>query len=147
MRHGEASFIADSDQARALTEKGKKQAFTQGIKLQVAHWQFDHILVSPYLRAQQTFEQINAAFQGILVDKIETWQEITPYGNASAVSDYLRVLATQNKQSILLISHLPLVSDIVFKLAQSYSVSFHPATIAEICYQNDLGQLVSVYNA
>ncbi|MCW9714750.1 phosphohistidine phosphatase SixA [Avibacterium sp. 21-594] len=132
MRHGEAQTIAPSDSARPLTENGKQQSYQQGQWLHSINAEFDKVLVSPYLRAQQTFEQVNLAFQNQLQTKLETWDGITPYGDAGLVRDYLTVLAQDGVESLLIISHLPLVGDIVRELCGRNPANFYPAVIVEI---------------
>lgn len=132
MRHGEAQTIAPSDSARPLTENGKQQSYQQGQWLHSINAEFDKVLVSPYLRAQQTFEQVNLAFQNQLQAKLETWDGITPYGDAGLVRDYLTVLAQDGVETLLIISHLPLVGDIVRELCGRNPANFYPATLVEI---------------
>ena len=83
MRHGEAEVIANSDKSRRLTAYGIKQAFTQGqwLRKQLELATPDRIIISPYVRAQETFEQVNQAFNGELSSKIEIWDGVTPYGD------------------------------------------------------------------
>lgn len=141
MRHGEAEVMAKSDQARHLTAYGAKQAFSQG------HWlktylkstallsELTHVIVSPYVRAQETFEQVKAAFEDDFSAKVETWEGITPYGNAETVADYLSVLKEEGVKGVLLISHLPLVGEIVAELyGKRNPVSFYPATITQLAW-------------
>ncbi|MCW9733961.1 phosphohistidine phosphatase SixA [Avibacterium sp. 20-15] len=132
MRHGEAQTIAPSDSARPLTEKGKQQAYQQGQWLHSMNIQLDKVLVSPYLRAQQTFEQVNLAYQNQLQTKCETWEGITPYGDAGLVRDYLNVLLEDGVKTLLIISHLPLVGDIVRELCGRNPANFYPATLVEV---------------
>ena len=105
MRHGEAEVMAKTDKARRLTEYGKKQAFAQGLWLakQLNSTALERVLVSPYQRAQETFEQVNRAFAGELSSLQEIWEGITPYGNAESVADYLSVLENEGMKNILLI--------------------------------------------
>lgn len=108
MRHGEAEHYAPSDAERALTDRGRSASFAvanacreQGIK------QFDKVLVSPYLRAQQTWQEISSLFDA---KSIETSDDITPYGDSEQVADYVNALIElEQLDSILLVSHLPLV--------------------------------------
>ena len=108
MRHGEAEVVASSDEARHLTEYGRKQSISQGqwlkTHLNSTALSVQKVIVSPYVRAQETFELVNAALDNILND-VETWSGITPYGNATLVADYLSVLQEQGVESILLVSH------------------------------------------
>lgn len=147
MRHGEAQMIASSDKARELTEQGNKQATAQGIWLKSFVLSFDKVLVSPYMRAKQTFEQINQVFDNNLDHKSEVWDAITPYGNAELVSDYLATLEDEGIQNILIISHLPLVGEIVAEFCGKNAVSFYPATIAEIDWDTEKGTLIQIKNA
>lgn len=131
MRHGEAEMIANSDRERRLTLRGQRQASAQGTLLR-QQVNFDKVLVSPYVRAQETFQQVNEVYEGKLQEKMETWAGITPNGQAETVVDYLNLLSQQNVYSVLIISHLPLVGDIIGVLGLKHLVKFYPATFAEI---------------
>lgn len=146
MRHGEAEMIANSDRERRLTLRGQQQANAQGLllKQQII---FDKVLVSPYVRAQETFQQVNEAYGGALQEKMETWAGITPSGQAATVVDYLALLAQQNVQSVLIISHLPLVGDIIGALGLKHLVKFYPATFAEVEWNQQMGTLLQSKDA
>lgn len=144
MRHGEAQAFANSDQERCLTERGKRQVYEQGMWLKSVQDVMDKVLVSPYLRAQQSFEQVNLAYQNQLKNKLETWNGITPYGDANLVLDYLNVLSEENTQAVLIISHLPLVGDIVRTLCGRNSVSFYPSTIVQIEKNSAMGIVTKI---
>ncbi len=110
MRHGEAGNIAPSDAERELTPKGELQS------LNMAKWlsnqlesKIDYVLVSPYIRAQQTWDvvkhELNFDHQNV-----EVCKDITPYGQSELVIEYINALAAMKSlQTILVISHLPLV--------------------------------------
>ncbi|MDN3610626.1 phosphohistidine phosphatase SixA [Vibrio ostreicida] len=108
MRHGEAEHYAESDAQRSLTERGQKnsvQVVQECVK--TGHSQFDCVLVSPYLRAQQTWQAVSHLFSA---KKILTCDDITPYGESSHVANYVEAIAEVDKlTSVLLVSHLPLV--------------------------------------
>ncbi|MDR9825950.1 phosphohistidine phosphatase SixA [Vibrio sp. FNV 38] len=109
MRHGEAEMFASSDSERQLTAKGVDANLAAADKL-IAHGitQLDKVLVSPYVRAQQTWDNIGHKFDA---DSVETYEDITPYGDADDVLEYVCAVAgLENLQSIMLVSHLPLVS-------------------------------------
>ncbi|OOF66771.1 phosphohistidine phosphatase SixA [Rodentibacter sp. Ppn85] len=148
MRHGEAEVMAKADKERCLTEYGRKQAFVQGEWLKnttkSTALSFNCILVSPYQRALDTFEQVNLAFDSALQPNLEIWEGITPYGSAELVVDYLSVLEKKGIETILIISHLPLVGEIVAELyGKRNPISFYPATIAQIDWKNGKGQIMS----
>lgn len=147
MRHGEAQVTATSDKARCLNEKGHQQALLQGTRFKSTALSFDKVLVSPYLRALETFEDINQAYEGKLTDVQEIWEGITPYGNADTVMNYLSILAEQQVHSLLIVSHLPLVGEIVSALCGRNPISFYPATVAVIDWTGDTASITEVLKA
>ena len=145
MRHGEAEVVASSDEARHLTDYGRKQSISQGqwlkTHLNSTALSIQKVIVSPYVRAQETFELVNSVLDNILND-IETWSGITPYGNATLVADYLSVLQEQGVESVLLVSHLPLVGSVVSELYGKLNpISFYPSTIVEIDWNGEKGMI------
>ncbi|WP_439257548.1 phosphohistidine phosphatase SixA [Lonepinella sp. BR2271] len=142
MRHGEAEMFAKSDKERTLTEFGQQSAASQAHWLKSTALQLDKVLVSPYTRAKQTFDYINQAFDDQLSDCAEVWDAITPNGKAELVVDYLSVLFDQDINQVLLVSHLPLVGEIVAELCGKNNVSFLPATIAEIDWDGEIGHII-----
>ena len=145
MRHGEAEVVASSDETRRLTYYGRKQSISQGLWLKThlnsTALSIQKVIVSPYVRAQETFELVNSALDNILND-VETWSGITPYGNATLVADYLSVLQEQGIESVLLVSHLPLVGSIVSELyGKRNPISFYPSTIVQIDWNGEKGTI------
>ncbi|MBB6055395.1 MAG: phosphohistidine phosphatase SixA [Gammaproteobacteria bacterium] len=108
MRHGEAAHEAGRDDLRPLTDKGRKQS------VKMAEWvaaelpRLDRVLVSPFLRAQQTWEAVRPYLP--TPAQVEEIHDLVPYGRAEVVTDYLRAL---DDDYVLIISHLPLVGYIV----------------------------------
>ena len=137
MRHGEAELMANSDKARHLNTNGREQSRLQGMWLKSTALEFDKVLVSPYTRALETFDEINQVFEQQLSDKLEVWEGITPYGDFGLVSSYVALLEKEGHHNLLLISHLPLVGDIVKELCGRNPASFYPATIVDIHWNND----------
>ncbi|QIM68552.1 phosphohistidine phosphatase SixA [Basfia succiniciproducens] len=145
MRHGEAEMLAKSDKARHLTENGKNQALQQGLWLKSNNINLDLVIVSPYARAIETLDQINQAYDNNLTDKTEIWDGLTPYGDAEMISDYLATIAEeQPEMSILLVSHLPLVGEIVAELCGKNPISYHAATIAQIEWDTEKGVIEQI---
>ncbi|WP_407331030.1 phosphohistidine phosphatase SixA [Enterovibrio sp. 27052020O] len=110
MRHGEAQTFAASDEERPLTDRGEQQSveMARWLKQQLPEGRLDLVLVSPYLRAQQTWEACQAVLPS--AQKVLIEDGITPYGDSEHVASYLRALVSvDNPLSILLVSHLPLV--------------------------------------
>lgn len=108
MRHGEAEHFAQSDEQRELTDRGRSASLAVARACaEKGCTHFDRVLVSPYIRAQQTWQEISQCFT---TDHVETCPDITPYGDSEHVADYVSALIDQhNLQSVLIVSHLPLV--------------------------------------
>ena len=136
MRHGEAEHFANTDAERALTKRGKKLslAVAQAAAEQgVTH--FDKVLVSPYLRAQETWLEISEVFSG---NKVETSEDITPYGVSDQVFDYTIAMAeVENLESVLFVSHLPLVGYLTAEFATGMTPPMFP-TSGLVCIDFDL---------
>ena len=74
MRHGEAEHFADADAARQLTPRGRveSEAVARACKEQ-GFAQFDKVLVSPYIRAQQTWQEISEYFLVVKHAVVDVW--------------------------------------------------------------------------
>ncbi|WP_261815570.1 phosphohistidine phosphatase SixA [Vibrio gallicus] len=127
MRHGEAGTFAASDAERTLTARGETQSIQvaqavaeHGIK------HFDLVLVSPYIRAQQTWQCIADNFNA---QSVETSEDITPYGQSDDVYQYVCALAeTRNLDSVLIVSHLPLVGYLTAEFVDNMSAPMFPTS-------------------
>ena len=144
MRHGEAELMANSDKARHLNANGREQSRLQGRWLKSTALEFDKVLVSPYTRALETFDEINQVFEQQLSDKLEVWEGITPYGDSGLVSSYVALLEKEGHSNLLLISHLPLVGDIMKELCGRTPASFYPATIVEVHLNNQRAEVKEI---
>ncbi|MCL1125670.1 phosphohistidine phosphatase SixA [Shewanella surugensis] len=112
MRHGEAGYQAHSDKERTLTDAGRFQT------AMMSHWlvrsvtHFDLVLVSPYVRAQQTWQEVAQHFA-----EPNEWivlEELTPSNNASDTLDVVLAYAEQYEaENVLVIAHMPLLGYLV----------------------------------
>jgi len=114
MRHGEAALEAASDSARPLTECGCDESVQMAAWLNARDVKIQQVLVSPYLRAQQTLERVRQALP--LPQEVEVLKILTPSGDAAMVACDLRTLAKQGVSAVLVVSHLPLVGYLVAEL-------------------------------
>ncbi|KJF88523.1 phosphohistidine phosphatase SixA [Photobacterium phosphoreum] len=140
MRHGEAENFAASDAERSLTARGIEQS-QQMATLLASHLngELDHVWVSPYLRAQQTWQaMVDTLPTATLVGSVE---DITPYGDAETVAEYIKAtIETEQPQSLLLISHLPLVGYLTAELVAGLQPPmFLTSAIAAIDYDPQTG--------
>lgn len=136
MRHGEAVHYAPTDEQRALTEHGKDNSIivARACKQQ-GYGRFDKVLVSPYLRAQQTWAAISQEFSS---DDVVTSDDITPYGQAEDVVEYVSAIAEiESLESILLVSHLPLVGYLTAEFVGDISAPMFP-TSGLVCIEYDV---------
>ncbi|MEG9498532.1 phosphohistidine phosphatase SixA [Mannheimia indoligenes] len=157
MRHGEAGFNAPNDAARSLTDNGIKNVISQGKwlgeYLNNKQIKLDKILVSPYLRAKQTLENLITGMQAVnfsqnFANLTEEWEEITPDGDPYVVEDYLHFLREEGAKNILLISHLPLVFDLSQRLTNNQgNVQFPTSTITEIHWVGNNSEVAEIKHA
>lgn len=135
MRHGEAGYSASSDSTRPLTPVGEKQCLSVANWLSEQQITFELGLVSPYLRAQQTYSIIAKA---VPISQTEKNPLLTPGGCASHVVDHLTMLALSGVKSVLIVSHLPLVGYLVNELCPHIAPPmFSTADIACISLSQD----------
>lgn len=134
MRHGDASLEAASDSVRPLTHCGCDES------RQMANWlngqtvEIERVLVSPYLRAEQTLVTVREALT--LPEGQDILPELTPGGDPALIACYLQVLAKEGVRSALVISHLPLVGYLVSELCPTEAPPMF-ATSAIACVEYD----------
>lgn len=141
MRHGEASYHADSDPQRNLTERGRQQTTEMAVWLRSQVAKIDWVLVSPYIRAQQTLDVVKAEFPLAATSTIETFSALTPNGDSMLSADYLMTLAQDGVESVLIVSHLPLVGYLVSELcAGVYPPMFSTSAVACVTLDAETGR-------
>nr|WP_136252094.1 phosphohistidine phosphatase SixA [Ningiella ruwaisensis] len=147
MRHGEAVPYQADDKSRALTRFGAKQASNAGKRLAQFFIEkqmpasIDHVLVSPYLRTQQTFDEVAAHVN--FKNRTDT-NAITPVADERSVQDLIDGFALGDAQGkgapeqLMLVSHMPLVSLLSDKLCTGFNGKiFDTADILIIDYDAD----------
>lgn len=119
MRHGQAESYAnvDSDSARKLTDFGQAQALETANYL-VEHYQADTLIVSPYVRAQQTAAQVNGCFSAL---SPVTQDNITPEDDAR---EALKTLGEYESDCMIVVCHMSIVAHIAALLTGDYPESF-----------------------
>ncbi|WP_428943643.1 phosphohistidine phosphatase SixA [Pantoea sp. FN060301] len=133
MRHGDAALDAASDSVRPLTHCGCDESRQMADWLNGQTVEIERVLVSPYLRAEQTLITVREGLN--LPEQQEVLPELTPGGDPALVAAYLQVLATEGVKAVLVISHLPLVGYLVSELCpQEAPPMFATSAIACIAY-------------
>ncbi|MBN3344633.1 phosphohistidine phosphatase SixA [Pectobacterium brasiliense] len=130
MRHGDAVLDAASDAVRPLSDAGRDESRQMACWLNEQNIDIERVLVSPYLRAQQTLEVVKKALP--LPEEADCLNELTPGGDAQLVSYYLQTLAREGVGAVLVVSHLPLVGYLVAELCQNETAPMF-ATSAIAC--------------
>ena len=124
-RHGEASFDAESDYSRPLTDRG----ITQTRRLLEEHIEelktIRSIWASPLLRAQQTAK----IYADVLACEVQTQTFLTPDSSPASV---LRQLEKVDSDQLLLVSHQPLVGELASFLLEGNLYSSHPFITSEL---------------
>jgi phosphohistidine phosphatase len=134
MRHGDAALEAASDAERPLTVRGRDESRLMACWLSNKKFDTDRVLVSPYLRAQQTLDVLREEM--VLPDGEDRLPELTPGGDVEMVGCYLQALANEGLVSVLVISHLPLVGYLVADLCPQEQAPMF-ATSAVACVELD----------
>ncbi|XKM12990.1 phosphohistidine phosphatase SixA [Orbaceae bacterium ac157xtp] len=114
MRHAEAGYSSSSDETRTLTKYGEKQCEVVAFWFAQQDISFGLAMVSPYHRAQQTCTIISNRIQ---IDEVNISESLTPAGNPTEITRTIIDLAMESKlESLLVVSHLPLVGYLVNEL-------------------------------
>lgn len=158
MRHGEAVEYKEPDHSRVLTEFGKQQGekvgkwlkenlsqLSSGDSCQVAR--IDLAIVSPYIRAQQTFRAVSKHIEVVREVTIDT---VTPLGNASQSADLIHGYATDSNapQCMLIVTHMPLVSLLADRVCSGFNAEyFETAETLVIDYssESEMGKQLALY--
>ncbi|MFP3352863.1 MULTISPECIES: phosphohistidine phosphatase SixA [unclassified Pseudoalteromonas] len=132
MRHGEAIPMQADDVSRNLTSVGQQQAEKMGLWLQKMHAP-SGLLVSPYVRAQQTAEAVKKSNHFLFE---ETCHDIIPDGNPQVAADYLETLIALHPEcdTWLVVAHMPIVSYLVDQLCPGNMPIFNTGAVAQISY-------------
>jgi len=110
MRHGESECQADHDSLRELTPEGRMDIAQMATDYHEALQQVDVIWASPYVRAQQTAEIMSEHLSVPVI----THNFLPPHGNPNDIVD---ALESQRQQTVLIVSHQPLIGILVDNLA------------------------------
>ena len=124
MRHGQAEPIAPTDEQRVLTSRGRNEV-GQMAEHHLQAIKFDCVYVSPYLRAQQSWQVIQS--QGVQYKDQITSDWITPESSTSRAIDRLTT-ATANMENVLLVCHQPFVGKFTTQLCEGHDHGLHIAT-------------------
>lgn len=134
MRHGDAMSEITNDHKKPLSDLGRYEIQLIASYLNYQNIAIEQVLVSPYLRTQQTFKYLQQSLT--LPDQYQTLMELKPSGNINIICSYLQNIAHQGSKKILIISHLPLITSLITKLCHN-QLSIILTTAAVVCINID----------
>lgn len=136
LRHGQAEPMARRDQDRQLTPFGRQQVSNIINANRSSLESLGHMLVSPYIRAQQTADIVADTLAAHLPHlNTQTTDLLTPEGNIAALCQLLEPYADQ---SVLLVSHQPLVGTFVNWLCGLAPGRYNMGTATLACIDTEL---------
>ncbi|EGH02167.1 MULTISPECIES: phosphohistidine phosphatase SixA [Pseudomonas syringae group genomosp. 2] len=125
LRHGEAQSRARSDAERELTAHGREEVLKSAVHLSDKSVQ--RIIASPYVRAQQTAELVRQSLG--FNDPVVTMPWLTP---DSSPREVLLQLDKLGVDEVLLVSHQPLVGELIGVLAHGSPQQAEPMSTASL---------------
>ncbi len=128
MRHGQAETRASSDAERALTARGEKDVERMADALTTELAELDQLWVSPYRRARQTAAIVNGAL-GRGAEPVVT-ELLTPDADLEALCAQLQAC---EEEHLLLVSHMPLVGDLIHYLTGAEPGRYTMGTASVAC--------------
>jgi len=134
MRHGEAQLRAPRDDLRPLTDRGRAEVAAMA-RQHLLGVQFDVVYVSPYLRAQQSWEVIRQ--QGVQCHEQIDANWITPDESPQRAIDQL-LHRHEQACRILLVCHQPFVGRLTTLLCDGVDVGMPIATAGLVTMETEV---------
>ncbi len=134
LRHGEAEAIASTDRQRQLTERGRQQIQSMVERNQKALADLELIYASPFVRTQQTVEEFMNCLSAFTGKQYSHQSEDRLVPNSSPQQVLNMLCSLEDNANVILVSHQPLVSELVSSLCDIdvNSISMPTATLATI---------------
>ncbi|MBF7073260.1 phosphohistidine phosphatase SixA [Glaciecola sp. MH2013] len=155
MRHGEAEPYKQDDMSRHLTSFGRTQAehaakwMQNGILKNTTLSGVDLALISPYVRTQETAASVSKFLE---ITSSVSSPMLTPNQEAGSTHDWIdgHLIEQDNISSLLIISHMPLVSLLSDSLCHGFNARiFDTADVLMIDYDKakHSGRQLSFYQS
>ena len=132
LRHGQAEAMAPRDQDRELTAHGREEVRLSIERNLTQLLDVEKLWVSPYVRAQQTAA---IAAECLPRAELETTELLTP---EAELSQLCRLLENSADQSVMLVSHQPLVGTLVNWLCGLAPGRYNMSTATLACIDAEL---------
>jgi phosphohistidine phosphatase len=135
VRHGEAELPQSNDAERNLTLKGIAQADSTAQQV-LERYHPDLLVVSPYLRAQQTMSVFQKNGSNVPLHVLEG---ITPDADPRAALDELSLLISRySAQCIVVVCHMNIIVDMASLVTDQEAESFGLAEARVYEYSDNL---------
>ena len=132
LRHGEAERQTSPDAKRRLTPRGHSDTRRAGVWLARQPVTPDRLIASSLVRAQQSAQEVQQAFPRL---RLETKDLLVPEGDPARLLSWLE---QQGAETLLLVSHLPLASDLVALMVDGVAAGGPPLdTASMVCVELD----------
>jgi phosphohistidine phosphatase len=125
IRHGQAESLKTTDEARALTADGEFQAQQTAAWLVNQGYQLDALIVSPYVRAQQTAYHVAQAFDLPMT----VCDKITPDDDPKQAFEWLDELSLPDSAVVAVVCHMPIVARLAMLLRGESVAGFDLAEV------------------
>lgn len=130
IRHGSAESMAERDRDRRLTAKGREEISAMAAAHKKELSSVTQVWVSPYVRAQQSFDLMQEQVPELAKAVIETQNDITPDGHPDII---IEKLYSSTAPSILLVTHQPLVGILLDQLCALEAGQYRMCTGSLAC--------------
>jgi phosphohistidine phosphatase len=130
LRHGEAEPQSREDSTRALAARGKLDVDAVAGQFASRDILLTHCYYSPYLRTTQTAQVFLNTLNSSV--KLEPLTLLTPDKRAKSVIGFLDTLDTLQAQHVLLVTHNPLVSELLALLTDGDIPNMHVCATSEL---------------
>lgn len=135
MRHGHAEPEAPSDRLRALSVQGESEVARSLSRHKSELEKIQLAVVSPYVRAQSTYQVARTALPAHEFVESEL---VVPCADPQKLIDYLYEIQQKGVESVLLVSHQPLVGTLVDRLCGLEPGAYRMGTAALAAIDTDV---------
>ncbi|MCX7905161.1 MAG: histidine phosphatase family protein [Elusimicrobiales bacterium] len=143
VRHGDALPKSEdsSDFLRHLSEEGKVKVKKAAESLKLSGFKFDFILSSPLVRALETAE-IFSFIMDISLERLIISEKLR---GEVCVRDAYEFLSLYLENNVIVVSHMPLVSNLTYELVKK-NIYFNTASYLHLIKTGDKFDIFSKYN-
>lgn len=139
-RHGDALAVSDdgNDFSRRLSQEGIYEVKISSENLKISGVKPNLIITSPFIRARETTEIIKSFFENT---EIVISNDLSP--NSSPIN-VINLINSLKEKNIILVSHMPLVSEIAYCLLGK-NIRFSTSSYLYLIKRGESFEILSKY--